>query len=545
MTINPFSTIHFTSYTIKIKEQLYTYFVFTGFENLDASQGLFEELASLENNLTYKFNIEKIHTYESNNLINEHLKKLEANLISNNDENVQDEGLQAVYNFIRNFVDTESHELIQEEITETQKIKTDIARNKNGLLKISLIVRIEIKDKKEARKIIELIERKTSNLKINLPAGFHIQDKLHKAYTNQKNIDADKVLIVDHTESDKFFPFYYSTTEINNKSVFLGSHTSGNTPAFINFDFSNDIANHALLLGSTGMGKSALVKSLLWQFRHLGYRLIILDPQNEYIPITKALEGQDVDLSENRGLNLFDLGRFESVLDINHLILFLFESIIGSQLSQIQQQSINSLLHSAKKAGKDYFQEFLRLIQKDENLKIFYPALSNEKTVKLLTDSSNSSIYDNDVLRFSFNNLNASQMTLFVGITSQIIGQLMSDRNRPTVVILDEAFKFLNQKSSSDQVISWLQQMRKLNTSVFLIDQSIRDYNETANTIWENTTHHFLFRHNKTNQINLDFETYERIKSLKPYSCYYHSQNQQFYSNIIIPDNIFDYVRSK
>lgn len=546
MTINPYSNIKFNSFTVEERKQLRTFFVFTGFQNLNTTQGLIESLSELNQEFTYSLFLEKEDFNTSLVKIENKINSLVARL---SNQEVDDTALlDKIARFVKrltlkfNFL---HNSLMEEDLELTLNLKEELKENKEALTSYSLIFSVKVQNQTEAKKIIDKVENLASQHKINLPCGYFIQNNLYKSNNQQKNVDNEFIFAGENRLVQLFNPLVFQSNEPTETSVFLGSTSFGNSPFFVDYKLNTTNVNHSLILGASGNGKSALVKSMVWQFAKLGYRVLILDPQNEYKKLTQALNGSDVDLSESKGINIFDLDKYSSMQDLTGLVKLLFSSIVGEELREDETKLINFCLHNAKKSSNsNKFQAFLAEIQRQPKLSIYLNALNSENVVKLLTTSQGKDIDKAQVTRFSFNDLSNSELTLFVTITSQVISGIMSDKDTPTILLIDEAFKFFN-SNSGKQIESWLRQMRKLNTAVFLIDQSVRSYGDISQTIWENTKHHLLFAHNLTESIKIDQELYKQVQSLKKYNFLYHSsaeaENYTF-AKSTIPDNIVEYV---
>jgi type IV secretory pathway VirB4 component len=379
-----------------------------------------------------------------------------------------------------------------------------------------------------------------------------MQDKLHESFVEKKSLENQFKYAGTVGDIDFINPLFYPTTSFSSSSFFGGQIKSSNSPFYFEMDLKPEVSNHSLVIGSTGMGKSAFVKSIIWQLNQKGIKTIILDPMNEYKQITDAIGGEELDLTNNNGIDIFKISKDDSVMDLSLIFYDLMEAITNSTLTEVQKQGINNALHNAKNdaANTNFLQRFIDEISKDEKLKTLASSLGNEKIVKLLTGGGSKQLVNKQqqnslCTRISFSGLSGKELVLFVSITSQIITKLMSNIKIPTVIILDEAFKFMNSKGNSDKIVSWLRQMRKMNTSIILIDQSIRDYGQVAKTIWENTTHHFMFSHGYTEQITLDKQLYTKITNQTPYQFYYHYKglyDRGVFVKSVIADNLVGVV---
>lgn len=91
------------------------------------------------------------------------------------------------------------------------------------------------------------------------------------------------------------YPFNYSG-KTDPKGFFIGRDKYG-TNILVDFDRRAEDKTNAncLILGNSGQGKSYLMKLILTNLRESGKRIISLDPEAEYEPLTKALGGCYID----------------------------------------------------------------------------------------------------------------------------------------------------------------------------------------------------------------------------------------------------------
>lgn len=105
------------------------------------------------------------------------------------------------------------------------------------------------------------------------------------------------------------FPFYNS--EISHPTgVFCGVNLATATPVFIDF-YDRMVLNNgnATVIGQAGSGKTFFVSLLTLRSSLKGVRTVIIDPEGEYVPLTKALGGHHIFISPDSPtkLNPFDL----------------------------------------------------------------------------------------------------------------------------------------------------------------------------------------------------------------------------------------------
>ena len=111
---------------------------------------------------------------------------------------------------------------------------------------------------------------------------------------------------------------FYAPELYDENGVFLGINTYSGTPALIDI-YRAGIQNSNLnIFGSSGSGKSTVVKVLTMRSTLHGIRSVIIDPEGEYGAVTRKLHGANIKLSTNPSdslmMNIFDI---EEEIEIN------------------------------------------------------------------------------------------------------------------------------------------------------------------------------------------------------------------------------------
>src|SRR5262249_51493541 len=94
------------------------------------------------------------------------------------------------------------------------------------------------------------------------------------------------------------------------KGIFLGVNKFHNSLVFVNpftVDERNINNSNINIFGQSGMGKSFTAKLLAIRLYMKNSQIIIIDPEGEYIHFAKAMGGEVVDFSRNKGINPFSI----------------------------------------------------------------------------------------------------------------------------------------------------------------------------------------------------------------------------------------------
>ena len=204
---------------------------------------------------------------------------------------------------------------VQELYSQREKIEL----NYINLFYIQIAFNLYAKSKEALNKKSDLLDNKLKGRKIKIMPTFLQQDKgyktslpLGRSYlpTMFRNFSSDALT--------SCFPFY--NAEISHKTgVYMGVNLATATPIYIDFYDRNLLTNgNIAVFGKAGSGKTYLVSLLTSRSALKQIRTIIIDPEAEYVKITKALGGAVIDISpgSNHFINPFDI-EDEDVLEEN------------------------------------------------------------------------------------------------------------------------------------------------------------------------------------------------------------------------------------
>lgn len=141
---------------------------------------------------------------------------------------------------------------------------------------------------------------------------------------------------------------FYGVNQVS-KNIIVGDRTKLMNP-------------HGFVLGTTGGGKGFDVKSEMTQVVLRGEDdVIVIDPQNEYVPLAQALKGEfiDVSVSSNASINPMDIDTFSNfastdafINDKTELMLGIAEQILKHEITMGQKSIVGRCV---KIVYEDYF----------------------------------------------------------------------------------------------------------------------------------------------------------------------------------------------
>ena len=109
-------------------------------------------------------------------------------------------------------------------------------------------------------------------------------------------IQEDKLNINKNIPSDALccFPFTTAYLNVDDEGILFGLNKNNNIPIILDpYKFAN---YNGLILGTSGGGKSVTAKLFILRNILRGVKTIVIDPQGEYLDVTKANGGQIVEI---------------------------------------------------------------------------------------------------------------------------------------------------------------------------------------------------------------------------------------------------------
>ena len=391
------------------------------------------------------------------------------------------------------------------------------------------------------------------------------------------------------------YPFSFSGKTDEN-GFYLGRDKFGSN-IIVDFDKRSEDKTNAntLILGNSGQGKSYLLKLILTNLRESGKNIICLDPEMEYVDLTKNLGGCFIDLMSGEYIiNVLepkswgdetaddDAPRaFKSKTKLSQHISFLrdffrcYKDFSDREIDTIEllliklyeNFNISDDTNWSKLKATDYpiLSDFYELVEAEYKAfnskgKSLYTA-ENLQNIALglhsickgaesksfdghtnITDSSFVTFGVKGLLQASKNIRNA----LLFNILAYMSEQLLSRGN--TVASIDEFYLFLTNLTAVEYIRNFMKRVRKKESAVILASQNIEDFlvenvRELTKPLFSIPTHIFLFYpgtiEKKTYMDTLQVEDSEfgLIKFSQKGVCLYKCGNERYCLCVIAPEH--------
>lgn len=258
--------------------------------------------------------------------------------------------------------------------------------------------------------------------------------------------------------------------------------TSGSTP----FRFTNFVSDvgHGLVLGPTGSGKSALLNAMEVQFlRYRDAQVYIFDKGGSSRVTTYGVGGTFYDLGNDAHL------AFQPLADIHHgaertwasewlLDILISENVaVTPTTKKALWEALTSLAESPR-AHRTL--TGLSILVQDAEIKRALHPYTIQGPHGALLDAKHDSLHLGRWLAFEMQHVMRSKSAVM-----PVLGYLFHrlhqrfDEAAPTLLVLDEAWLYLDHPAFAAKIREWLKDLRKKCVSVLFASQSLADVDES------------------------------------------------------------------
>lgn len=337
-------------------------------------------------------------------------------------------------------------------------------------------------------------------------------------------IQEDKLKITRNIPSDALsacFPFTTAFLNLDTEGILFGLNKSNNIPIILDpYRFAN---YNGLILGTSGGGKSVTAKLFILRNQLRGVKTMIIDPQGEYVELTKKYNGQLIEISRESEtiINPFDLmGQ-----DLGEKMLSLMDlfKIMCGELTEVQKNILDKavqnvyeqkgIIHNNPETWtktppimEDLYNELLKekkTASKQERMT--YEALENririyaKGTFAFINKQTNLDL-SNDLICFNIAQMpNQIKPVMMYLVMDFVHKKMQKDRERKALII-DEAWTLLRFAEHSKHIFELIKTARKFGLGILILTQEVGDLiaSEAGKTILANTSWKFLARQEPT-----------------------------------------------
>ena len=255
------------------------------------------------------------------------------------------------------------------------------------------------------------------------------------------------------------------------------AYTYGNTP----FRYVLHIGDvgHQMVIGPTGSGKSVFLNFLALSFkRYANARVIIFDKGRSFWATTRCVAGHFYELGNPEGLHFQPLANIDSEDELMWAAewlqeLLLHEKILVTpEIKQSLWQALKSLAHAPREQRT---LSGLSALLQDFSLRHALHNFTVAGAFGQLLDAQTDNLQDSNWMCFEMEEL-MNLPSVIAPVLSYLFHRLERDFNgEPTLLVLDEAWLFLDHPVFVHKIRDWLKSLRKKNVSVIFATQSVAD----------------------------------------------------------------------
>jgi len=260
------------------------------------------------------------------------------------------------------------------------------------------------------------------------------------------------------------------------------TETRGATP--FRLDLHSGDVGHAFVVGPTGSGKSVLLSLLALQFRRfIGSQVAIFDRGRSARAASLAMGGESIELGLEGTLSLQPLSRIDEPGELAFALewvggLISNEGVsITPDIKDALWTALKSLASAPK--GERTLTGLAVLVQSTALSQALAP-YTLEGPYGHLLDGATENLALTDVLHVEMEPL-MQHKRLIPPVLTYLFHRLEARfGGRPTLLVLDEAWTFLDEPMFAARIREWLKTLRKKNVAVLFATQSLADIERSA-----------------------------------------------------------------
>ncbi len=306
-----------------------------------------------------------------------------------------------------------------------------------------------------------------------------------------------------------FMPFRVMEVR-NDHGIYYGQNSISNNMIIIN---RHDMMNgNSIIGGVPGSGKSFLAKQEIINIMLSNPKadIFIIDPEREYWPIVKALEGEVIEISalSNNHINALEIsrnyGERDPLIEKSQFIQSLCEQIIaGHRFTKGQQSIIDRCTENVLRPYirgnyvgpnptlTDFREELLRQPEKEAKSLALELELFTTGTLDTFAKQTNVDIH-NRLICYDINELGEQLKAAgMLVILDSILNRITENRakGRETYIFIDELYLLFMHQYSSQFLFKLWKRVRKYGAYCIGITQNIEDMlqSHTARTMLSNS----------------------------------------------------------
>ena len=241
---------------------------------------------------------------------------------------------------------------------------------------------------------------------------------------------------------------------------------------------------HTMVVGPTGSGKSVLLATLILQFRRYpNARVVIFDKGRSARAVVLGLGGAHYDLSAEGGISFQPLARIHEERTRSWAADWL-EGILSHEgipmMPDVKEILWSALSNLASAPSNERTLTGLSTLLQSNRLRQALQPYTLAGPYGRLLDADEDRLRVSDVQGFEMEELMHSKAAVLPVLTYLFHRLDEQFDGAPTLLILDEAWVFLDDPAFASRLREWLKVLRKKNVSVVFATQSLADIQRSS-----------------------------------------------------------------
>ncbi len=380
-------------------------------------------------------------------------------------------------------------------LEDAKTLQAQLVKGAERFFQFSLYISISAESEKELNTVTSQVQSMLASLLIiSKVASLSMED----AFKTTLPYCKDKLLItrnMDTTALSTTFPFTSSELS-DNQGILYG--VNAHNDSLVIFDrFSLENAN-MLVLATAGAGKSYAVKLEILRSLMFDTQIIILDPENEYEMVAKAVGGNYISFSSTspHKINPFQIARpmesTEDEMGYKYLFLMSLLKIMIGEMSPMEEATMNRALvltYRQKNITEDpathtqeppRMEDLYRAIigMEDQTAKVLAARLERfvMGSIKGTFDQQSNINIDAPVTVFSLRDIADEIRPIVMFMILDFVWTEVRKNLRKRMLIVDEAWYLMRYEDSAKILQGFVKRARKYYLGVTVISQNVDDF---------------------------------------------------------------------
>lgn len=384
---------------------------------------------------------------------------------------------------------------VQVSLDDARSLQEQLAKGAERFFKLGLYITVPAENKEELDNESKLLQSTLYSLSIKaLPLTLQMED----GFKSTQPLGQDFLQLthnMDTTSLATTFPFTSSELTAN-EGVLYGINEHNDS--LIIFDrFSLENAN-SVVFAKSGAGKSYFVKLEVLRSLMFGVDAIIIDPEQEYLELSKAVGGNYINFSSESPIkiNPFDLSLINEtgVNELGRKILSLtgFLKLILGNLDAGQAAILDRALSStyrlkgitsdpkSQHLPPPLMEDLYKVLAGMEEPQAMELAFRLERFIKgslsgIFSAPSNINL-DNPLIVFSVRDLADQLRPLAMYLVLDFVWTKIRSKLKKRLLIVDEAWYMMQNQDSAEFLVGMAKRARKYYLGVTTITQDVEDF---------------------------------------------------------------------